>query len=68
MTIRRAIPTLLLLAAPAWAAELPAAKVIERYKQMLEKSPVEGTVLDRLWKTYADAGQTAQAHRRISRD
>ncbi|MDB6155145.1 MAG: Tetratricopeptide 2 repeat protein [Chthoniobacteraceae bacterium] len=37
-----------------------APKVIERYKQMLEKSPVEGTALDRLWSAYSDSGQTAQ--------
>src|SRR5687768_14807025 len=39
-------------------AELPSAKVQERYRQILMANPVEGTALDRLWKAYAEAGKT----------
>ena len=50
-----------LIAAPRWsAAEPPAARAIERYKQMLVANPVEGTAMERLWKAYADAGTTAE--------
>jgi len=55
------IPALLLLtliAAPA--ADLPPQRILERYKGMLAASPVEGTVLDRLWKAYAEAGETGR--------
>ncbi len=38
--------------------QAPADKVIERYKQILEKTPTEGTALDRLWKSYLDLGKT----------
>ncbi|MES2573259.1 MAG: tetratricopeptide repeat protein, partial [Verrucomicrobiota bacterium] len=52
---------LLVGALAAQAAEPPISpKVIERYRQMLERSPVEGTALDRLWKAYSDSGETAQ--------
>ena len=47
----------------AWAAPadpLPSQKILERYRQMLEKSPGEGIALERLWKAYGDSGQTAQ--------
>jgi tetratricopeptide (TPR) repeat protein len=44
----------------AQADPLPSQKILERYQQMLEKSPVEGIALERLWKAYGDAGQTAQ--------
>jgi len=40
------------------AAQVPSAKVIERYKQLLEANPVEGTALDRLWQAYANEGRT----------
>ena len=51
----------LLLLAPVAPAETPVSpRIIERYKQMLAASPVEGTALDRLWKIYADQGQTGQ--------
>ncbi len=35
-------------------------KVVERYKQMLAANPTEGTALDRLWKMYAEQGQTGK--------
>ncbi len=47
----------------AWAAQadpIPSQKILERYRQMLEKSPTEGIALERLWKAYGDSGQTAQ--------
>jgi tetratricopeptide (TPR) repeat protein len=44
----------------AHAEEPPSPKVLERYRQMLEKNPAEGTALDRLWKAYLDQNQTAQ--------
>jgi len=52
--------SLLLLAPGARAEPPPSPKIIERYKQMLAANPVEGTALDRLWKIYADQGQTGQ--------
>ncbi|RYD81061.1 MAG: tetratricopeptide repeat protein, partial [Verrucomicrobiaceae bacterium] len=42
------------------AAELPSQKILDRYRQMLSANPVEGTALERLWKAYSEAGQTAQ--------
>ena len=35
-------------------------KVVERYKQMLAANPAEGTALDRLWKMYAESGETGK--------
>ncbi|MEZ0254416.1 MAG: hypothetical protein ACAI37_04020, partial [Chthoniobacter sp.] len=52
--------SLLLLAPGAQAQTTPSPKIIERYKQMLAANPVEGTALDRLWKIYAEQGQTGQ--------
>lgn len=52
--------SLLLLAPGAHAETPPSPKIVERYKQMLAANPVEGTALDRLWKIYADQGQTGQ--------
>jgi tetratricopeptide (TPR) repeat protein len=52
--------TLLLLSLSARAQAPLSPKVIERYKQMLAANPVEGTALDRLWKMYAEQGQTGQ--------
>jgi tetratricopeptide (TPR) repeat protein len=52
--------SLLLLAPVARAEPPPSPKIVERYKQMLAGNPVEGTALDRLWKIYADQGQTAE--------
>ena len=50
-----------LIVAVRWSAgEPPAARTIERYKQMLVANPIEGTAMERLWKAYADAGTTAQ--------
>ncbi len=40
------------------AAQVPSAKVIERYKQLLVANPAEGTALDRLWQAYSTEGRT----------
>lgn len=42
------------------AAQVPQAKVIERYKQLLAANPAEGTALDRLWQAYAVEGRTGE--------
>ena len=57
MPARKIAASLLLLALTA-QGQAPADKVVERYKQILEKTPTEGTALDRLWKSYLDAGKT----------
>src|SRR6185369_459608 len=59
------MPRRILLAVPLLAcalaqAEPPSAKVLERYRQMLEANPVEGTALDRLWQGYYEQGRTAE--------
>lgn len=59
MPIRRCLAISLLLAAPL-AAQLPTEKVLERYRQVLVANPTEGIALDRLWKHYAEKGQTNQ--------
>ncbi|HEX8295220.1 MAG TPA: tetratricopeptide repeat protein, partial [Chthoniobacteraceae bacterium] len=59
MPIRRTFATLLLLTAPL-QAQVGSEKIVERYKQMLAASPVEGTALERLWKVYLDQGKTEQ--------
>jgi tetratricopeptide (TPR) repeat protein len=41
-------------------AQVPSPKVIERYKQMLQANPAEGTALDRLWQAYAEQGKTGE--------
>jgi tetratricopeptide (TPR) repeat protein len=41
-------------------AEPLSPRAIERYKQVLAANPVEGTVLDRLWNAYVEAGKTAE--------
>ena len=41
-------------------AEVPSPKVIERYKQMLQANPAEGTALDRLWQAFAEQGKTGE--------
>jgi tetratricopeptide (TPR) repeat protein len=51
---------LLLLTLSAHGQAPPSPKIIERYKQMLTANPVEGTALERLWKTYAEQGQSGQ--------
>lgn len=47
---------------PAAPAQPPPAqaphKALERYRQILERNPVEGLALDRLWQGYAEAGQS----------
>src|SRR5712675_2462912 len=52
--------TLLLLTLGAQAQTPMSPKVVERYKQMLAANPAEGTALDRLWKMYAEQGQTGK--------
>ena len=57
---RRTLVLLSLLAALTARGETPPdAKVLGRYKQMLERNPGEGTALERLWKAYLDQNQTA---------
>ena len=43
-----------MLALHAHGEPPPSPKIIERYKQMLEANPAQGTALDRLWKIYLD--------------
>ena len=50
----------LLLALTARGEPPPSPKVIERYKQMLERNPGEGTALERLWKAYLDQDRTTE--------
>jgi len=50
----------LFLAGWVHAQTTPSPVALERYKQMLEKNPAEGIVLDRLWKGYSDLGRTAE--------
>lgn len=52
--------SLLLVALSAHGQAPASPKIVERYKQMLAANPAEGTALDRLWKIYADQGQTGQ--------
>ena len=60
MPRRSLIFSLLLVALTARGDEPPSPKALERYRQMLEKNPGEGTALDRLWKAYLDQNQTAE--------
>ena len=60
MPVRRFLAISLALTAAAAAGDLPSQKVLDRYKEMLAASPVEGTAFDRLWKAYAEAGRTAE--------
>jgi tetratricopeptide (TPR) repeat protein len=39
-------------------AQMPSAKVLDRYRQMLVSRPEEGTALDRLWQAYAEQGRS----------
>ncbi len=50
MPVRALIACLLLLVFAVAHAASDSSRIAERYKQMIEKNPVEGTVLDRLWK------------------
>jgi tetratricopeptide (TPR) repeat protein len=59
MPIRRSLAISVLLAAPLFAQQ-PEQKTLERYRQVLVANPIEGIALDRLWKFYADKGQTNQ--------
>ena len=52
--------SLLLVALSAHGQAPASPKIVERYKQMLTANPAEGTALDRLWKIYAEQGQTGQ--------
>ncbi len=60
MSRRSLILSFLLVALTARGEPPLSPKVIERYKQMLENNPGEGTALERLWKAYLDQNQTAQ--------
>ncbi len=59
MPIRRFLALSLLLAAPLLAQQ-PEEKMLDRYRQVLVANPTEGIAFDRLWKYYADKGQTNQ--------
>ena len=60
MSRRSLLLSFLLVALTAHGEAPLSPKVIERYKQMLEKNPGEGTALERLWKAYLDQNRTAQ--------
>src|SRR4051812_10858074 len=57
---RLCVLALSVAATSAFAAGAEDARIAGRYKQMLEKNPVEGIALDRLWKLAQDSGMTAQ--------
>ena len=59
MLIRRTVAILLLASAPL-AAQQPEEKMLDRYRQVLTANPTEGIAFDRLWKYYAEKGQTNQ--------
>lgn len=50
---------LFLLLSVAASAEPVNPRLVQRYKEMLATNPVEGTALERLWKTYSEAGKAA---------
>ena len=60
MNPRPAILLLLTLAISAPGQQPTSEKALERYRQMLEKTPAEGTALDRLWQSSLDAGRTTE--------
>ena len=60
MLRRSLILSFLLVVLTARSEPPPSPKVLERYRQMLEKNPGEGTALERLWQAYLDQKQTAQ--------
>jgi tetratricopeptide (TPR) repeat protein len=57
---RRLLLSALTLLPTIALADVPSPKVIERYKEMLQANPAEGTALDRLWKAYAEQGKTGE--------
>jgi tetratricopeptide (TPR) repeat protein len=57
MPIRRTLVILAFLAAPIVAAPAEE-KMLDRYRQVLTANPTQGIAFDRLWKFYADKGQT----------
>src|SRR5689334_50834 len=59
MISSRSFAILLLLGVAAGAEPLNP-RVVQRYKEMLAANPVEGTALDRLWKSYSEAGKAAE--------
>src|SRR4029434_10976755 len=58
--LRRLLISALMLLPLLAPAEVASPKVIERYKQMLQANPAEGTALDRLWQAYAEQGKTGE--------
>ncbi len=53
-------PTAAAIPPVAAGADARAARVVERYKTMLQANPVEGLALDRLWKSYDERGASAE--------
>lgn len=49
----------LVLAGKAWSLDADARRTADRYHSILVSDPLQQTVFDRLWKIYADAGETA---------
>jgi len=60
MSPRTSIALVLSLALCTGAFAQDSPLIIERYKQMLAKNPVEGVALDRIWKLYQDKSATDQ--------
>ena len=58
--MRRRLLALATLLPALAAAQVPSAKVLERYRQMLAGNPAEGTALDRLWQAYSEQGRTGE--------
>ena len=50
----------LISASSAWSLDEASRKLADRYRTILAENPSQSAVFDRLWKIYADAGETAQ--------
>ncbi|HRJ71781.1 MAG TPA: hypothetical protein PLS03_06120, partial [Terrimicrobiaceae bacterium] len=49
----------LLWSATAWGLDAESARLAGRYEALLESNPSQATAFERLWKIYADSGETA---------
>ncbi len=49
----------LLWTAAAWGIDAESARLAGRYEALLETNPSQATAFERLWKIYADSGETA---------
>ena len=58
--MRRRLLALATLLPVLAGAQVPSAKVLERYRQMLAANPAEGTALDRLWQAYSEQGRSGE--------